>query len=108
MFRIYCTNKGCGKENEAVLNTENNEVECIECGKNITVPHSTKISMKGLGQIKRTKKSEKAFAVECKKCNKVCVPSVDQNNKIICSNCKNVLDNISAPFATLIREKIKK
>ena len=107
MFRIYCTNKGCSKEMEPVLNTETNEVECSECGKNVTVPFSTKVGMKSIGQIKRTKRSEKAFSVECKKCKKVSVPKLDANKDIICGQCNQILDNISAPFATLVRENLK-
>ncbi len=104
MFRINCTNKGCHKESEAVLNTETNEVECGECGKNIDVPFSTKAAMKGIGQIKRAKKSEQAFSVECKKCKKVFVPALDQDKNIICGKCSERLDNIALPFANLIRE----
>lgn len=107
MFRIYCTNKGCSKESEALLNTETDEVECAECGKSINVPYSTKASLKSIGQIRRTKKSEKAFSVECKKCNKIEVPVIDANKNIVCGKCKVKLDNISAPFANLIREKLK-
>lgn len=107
MFRIHCTNKGCRKESEAVLNTETDEVECMECGKNIDVPSMTKKSMLTIGQIKRTKKSEKAFSVECKKCKKISVPSLNENKEIICGKCGEMLDNISKPFANLIREKLK-
>jgi len=106
-FRIYCSNKGCGKESEVLLNTENDEVECGECGKNIAVPYSTKASLKSMGQIKRTKKSDKAFSVECKKCNKISVPVLDKDKNIVCGKCNMKLDNISAPFANLIREKLK-
>lgn len=106
MFRIHCTNKGCRKESEALLNTETNEVECAECGKNIDVPSMTKVSMLGIGQIKRTKKSEKAFSVECKKCKKVSVPALNDDKDIVCGKCGLVLD-VSLPFANLIREKLK-
>lgn len=107
MFKIYCTNKKCRKETEALLNKENNEVECLDCGENINLPSQTKISMETIGQIKRTKKSDKAFSVECKSCKKVSVPILDKDKNIVCSHCNKILENISIPFANLIREKLK-
>ena len=87
MFLIYCTNKGCGREVEPLLNTQTNEVECTECGKVIsTVTSFTKTQMKAMGQIKRVKQVRQAFATICKQCKVSAQPQL-KNNKLVCSEC---------------------
>lgn len=107
MFRVYCSNKGCNKEMMPLLNLETNEVECTECNKPTTVTEFAKKSMKSMGQIKRIEKSQQPFSVECKKCKKILTPKIDKNNDLACAGCATVYDNISPPFANLIRQKIK-
>lgn len=103
---MSCTNKGCNKEMEPLLDLDLNEVECTECGKPIKTTEFAKTSMKGIGQIKRAGKASQPYAIECKKCKKVLMPKIDADNKLACSVCSSEFENISVPFANLIREKL--
>lgn len=106
-FSINCNNKGCGKYTEPLLNTETDEAECGDCGKEIKgITSFAKNQMKSLGQIKRDDKKQQAFSVQCKNCKKSSVPIINVEGTILCSLCKCKLD-ISGPYANLIREKFK-
>lgn len=108
MFRVYCDNKGCGKDQAPVLNLETNEVECTECGQNIkSITLFAKNQMKSLGQIKRDSKREKAFAVQCKYCKKAAPPKV-VDEKVVCSLCDKHLDYLAASFVNVIKDKLGK
>lgn len=107
MFIIYCDNKGCGKEQEPLLNTSTDEVECSECGKVINnVTSFTKIQMKSMGQIKRAKKVQQAFAHACIKCNHTAQPKL-VNDKLLCAGCgyEFIFNKI---YTNSIKEFIKK
>jgi hypothetical protein len=109
-FRTYCSNKGCGKDNEPLLNTSTNEVECSECGKPITnITSFAKAQMKTLGQIKRDSKKGQAFSIECTFCKKSSPPKIDPNTeRIVCAFCNSYLDYLSAPFVQIVKEFLKK
>jgi len=64
---IECTNKGCYASEEQLLDPEENEVYCVECGETINVPPTTKALLKSLGQIKKAVKS--GIQYTCKSCN---------------------------------------
>ena len=71
MATLTCTNKGCYKTtSDSLLDTSIDEIVCSECGKPIIgISSFTKRSMIGLGKI-RSKHTEKAYSVECKKCTR--------------------------------------
>ena len=52
-FLVYCNNKGCGKEQEPLLDVSDNEAYCSECGGKVNVTVFAKSQMKALGQVKR-------------------------------------------------------
>lgn len=105
MFRIYCDNKGCGRDMEPLLNVETNSVECTECGREVKSVHQfTKTQMKSLGQIKRDNKVKEAFSVQCKTCVKENAPILGPNQEILCSVCNAHLDYLTAPYAHAVRE----
>lgn len=108
MFRVYCDNKSCGKDQAPVLNLETNEVECTECGQNIkSITPFAKSQMKSLGQIKRDSKKEKAFAVQCKYCKKTAPPKI-VNDKVVCSLCDKHLDYLATSFVNVIKSNLGK
>lgn len=105
MFRIYCDNKGCGKDMEPLLNINTNDVECTECGRAIkSITSFTKSQMKSIGQIKRDEKAKQAFSVQCRSCMKESAPKLGDKNEIRCSVCNHHLDYLSAPYAHAVRE----
>ena len=106
-FMMNCNNKGCGKHQTPVLDIKDNEVYCSECGNIITpVSHFTKVQMKTLGQVKKPAKS--AYSVRCMRCKQEALPKIGANDILICSWCGNPHNNISTPFAILIRKAIAK
>jgi hypothetical protein len=105
MFKIYCDNKGCGKDMEPLLNVETNDVECTECGRTINcVSKFTKTQMKVLGQIKRDQKAKQAYSVQCRFCSKESPPALDENDNICCSLCNKTLDYLAAPYVHAVKQ----
>lgn len=108
MFLIYCDRKGCGKDQEPLLDVSTNEVICSECGGEIkSVTSFTKVQMKSMGQIKRAEKKQQAFAVKCQGCNRMAAPNISLENKILCSMCSVEILNLPKPFEQVIRSHIK-
>ncbi len=108
MFLIYCNQKGCGKNQEPLLNLETDEVICRECNKAITnVTPFSKAQMKSLGQIKRKESKQESFAVKCVKCSGHGKPLLDKQRKIICSFCKEEMTELSKPYQQMIKNNIK-
>jgi len=84
-----CTNKGCLKQTDALLDVETGEVICQECGKPIFgVSEYMKRTLKSGGQIVR-KNEKKAFMVHCKSCNANRILVLDKDNNTICKTCHN-------------------
>jgi hypothetical protein len=84
---IPCSNKGCLKSSNALLNLETLEVICQECGKAIAnISEPMKRVLKSSGQVIRSNE-KKAFMVLCKACNANREVVLDQNNKTICKIC---------------------
>ena len=107
-FLIYCDNKGCGKDQEPLLDVLSDEVYCVECGKTIkSVTSFAKKQMKTLGQIRRDEKKQQAFAVKCNVCKKESPPTVEKNGMIVCSLCKNELIDLPKPFAQVIKNHFR-
>jgi len=98
-FLICCDNKGCFKNMEPMLDVNNDEVICTECGKPIkSVTSFAKIQMKSLGQIKKAPPPSQAFSVECRFCGSV-APPIKQDKQIHCASCKRHLDYLTPAFA---------
>jgi hypothetical protein len=107
-FRIFCDNKGCGKDNEPVLDKDTGSVLCTECGKEIkSITDFAKRQMVALGQIRRTEKKRQAWAVKCDSCKKEAQPKLE-NNKLICSACNKELTNIAKPFMEILKQNLRK
>lgn len=103
MFLIYCNNKSCGRDQEALLDTETNEVECAECGRAIAgITSFTKIQMKTIGQIKRAGSSKQAFATKCPTCRKESAPKV-MGSKVGCGLCSAELTHLSPAFVQMLK-----
>lgn len=106
-FYTYCNNKGCGKNNEPLLDLDTNEVICSECNKNISsITSFTKTQMKSLGQIKKKAKANQAFSVECKQCKKHSPPKFI-DNKPACIHCDTIFENLSLPFLKILKDHFK-
>ena len=108
MFSIQCDNKKCREYQSPTLEIVKNDkgdidynaskVICSECNlpiNNLTI--HMKISMRGLGQIKRADNPKKAFAIECQSCHKKDQP-IMANKEITCKHCESVYSNLPAPF----------
>ena len=101
---IICDNKGCFKQVEPLLNVENNEVICTECGKPIKgVTYFMKVQLKSLGQTMRKQKAKSAYSVLCTKCGKNETPIVGNDGEIYCSNCNSPIKNITSQMAHVIK-----
>jgi len=103
MATLTCTNKGCYKTtSDSLLDKESNEVICSECGQPIAgISPFTKRSMIGLGKV-RSKHTEKAYSVECKKCTRVGQP-VEVDGRFVCFNCGEPLE-LTSYFIKMLRD----
>jgi Zn finger protein HypA/HybF involved in hydrogenase expression len=104
MFLIHCDNKGCGKNTQAVINNEDNQVYCADCDKTITnVTQFTKAQLRNLKQVKRPKKE--SFSAKCHVCSHESLPKL-VDDKLICGKCATHLVKIPKPFEILTKEAI--
>lgn len=95
------------KDQKGNIDYANSKVLCTECDKHMDhVTHFTKVSMHGLGQIKRSTGTKKAFAIECNKCQKKDQPLLI-NKKAVCKHCKGVHEQISGPYLQTLIEFLK-
>ena len=105
-FRTFCDNKGCHKEMRPVVDPKTLECFCTECGKPLkeeTVSIFMRRQMAANGQTQKANKKKLAWSVRCDKCNKEGPPELDKEGaNLICSYCKEPLENISKPFAQSI------
>lgn len=102
-FLMFCDNKGCGKDQEPLLDLSDDQVYCTNCGNAIKqVTPFAKTQMRALGQIKRTKKAQSAFAIACEDCKTVSQPIL-QNEKLACPHCKKVYEKLDAPRVHAIK-----
>jgi uncharacterized Zn finger protein (UPF0148 family) len=107
-FLVYCDNKGCGKDQEPLLDLETNEVVCRECSKPIkSVTPFAKAQMKALGQIKRQTQRQEAFSVKCATCQKQGQPKLNEQGQIICSFCRKEMTEIPKPFQQVIKTNLR-
>lgn len=93
-FLMTCTNKGCYKTMEPLLNLEDNKVYCTYCNKYmVNVSPFTVNQMKHLNQVKKSSPARVAFSVTCPKCSEKALPKIS-GDIVICSNCNAELNNI--------------
>lgn len=107
MFTTHCSNKGCYKQMEPVIDKATKTVFCTECNgeiKNIT--DFMKNQMIAMGQIRKTTGPKHAWAVKCEACGVEKPPKIGSKKEILCSACGAEL-NVSKPFAEVLRQKSK-
>jgi hypothetical protein len=86
---ISCTNRGCLKNTNALLDLATKDVICQECGQPIAnVSESMKRTLKSFGQIVRSAE-KKAFMINCKQCHANREVVLDSSNKTVCKICKS-------------------
>lgn len=99
---IACTNKGCFKSTEALLDVSTDEVICRECGKSIIqVTSFAKVALKTLGQTMKARKKAKQLELDCLNCNRKVAPKL-KNNLIVCSDCGKEMKNVPASFRYVV------
>lgn len=104
-FSISCNNKGCCQLQEPYLDVSDNKVYCSKCDKEIAnISIFTKNQMKSMKQFKQ--KTVTSFAVKCGACGKEARPKLLKDD-VICGLCSKPLDNLSGPFKTMLKEKLK-
>lgn len=104
MFLINCTNKGCGKNTQAVIDLSDSQVYCAACDRTITnITQFTKAQLKNLKQIRRPKKE--TFSAKCHSCGYEALPVLKQD-KLYCGKCATHLSKIPKPFEILTKETI--
>ena len=105
---MFCSNKGCGKSQEPLLDKSTNEVYCAECNNVIpNVPSFTKNVLSSMGQVKRFVPKQKAFSRLCASCNKTDQPVI-ANGQIVCPICKAEVKDITPTYAHALRQFISK
>jgi len=105
-FLVYCNNKGCGKEQEPLLDVSDNEAYCSECGGKVNVTVFAKSQMKALGQVKRERRVQQAFAIKCEPCKLASTPML-VDNKLCCPKCKTEHANLSKPMQSAVKEYLR-
>ena len=106
-FSTNCTQRGCGKWVEPLLDLRDNLIYCPVCNKTISnISDFTKRQLKSLGQVRTPAK--KAFSIHCIKCKKDTLPKLDGSNKLICAWCNAILTNVNKFFEDMIRKEIAK
>jgi len=99
---IACTNKGCMKTSNALLNPETLEVICQECGAKIdNISEAMKRTLKSFGQV--IKENKRAFMLSCTACRANREVVMDQDNKTICKTCHEPI-TIHAAFKMAMEE----
>lgn len=84
---ITCTNKGCLKTSNALLDEETSEVVCQECGQPIeNIAESMRRTLKSFGQVVRTNE-RKAFTMACRACRANREVALNEDNETVCKIC---------------------
>jgi hypothetical protein len=100
---IMCTNKGCLKQSNALLDESSGDVICQECGKPIeNVSSAMKRTLKSFGQIVRSNE-KRAFMMACRNCRANREIVLDQDNNTLCKICHSLI-NTTASFKLAMEE----
>jgi hypothetical protein len=100
---IACTNKGCLKTSNALLDESSGEVICQECGKPINnISEAMKRTLKSFGLVIRNQE-RKAFLLACNQCKANRNIVLDQNGNTICKICHNII-NVTPAFRLAMEE----
>ncbi len=103
-FSTNCSNKGCFKFVEPILDVDTNEAMCPECDKPISnITDFVKRQLKDDKKIKKAPKVQKAFSTPCRACKAVDVPEL-KKGKLWCSHCGNDLE-CTAAFIQMFKSK---
>ena len=102
-FSIPC--EKCKKINTPYMDKKTEKVYCSLCNNEIVnITFFAKSQMKTLKQYKE--KSTNAYSVKCDKCNSEETPEII-NNKVVCNNCKKVLDKLSPIYINMLKDQLK-
>lgn len=106
-FTTYCTNKGCLKQMEPVIDKATKKVFCTECGGEVeNITSFMKNQMVVMGQIKKAIGPKHSWSVKCQECSAEKPPKLGKKNELLCSSCGVEL-KVSKPFAEVLRQKLK-
>lgn len=86
-YYMFCTNKGCHKEMEPVLDLETDKCYCSQCSNEVEINHFTKTTLRTLGQIKRAPEIKDSLSLTCEKCKHQARPKVSKD-KLLCQKCE--------------------
>lgn len=116
-FLIHCdiddkeTGQKCRKQMEPVIDKNTGELYC-ECGlklnKQDVLTDFAKRQMVSLGQVLKQNKPKQAYSIKCNTCNQAQQPVINKSNKIVCSKCKNEFKDLSAPYANMLKQQLRK
>jgi hypothetical protein len=105
-FYINCDNKGCREYMEPKLDIQTNIAYCDECGKEVkSITQFAKTQMRQLGQILKNKVTQTAFSIQCNNCKTMCVPIINKDNTVQCSQCNGFITNLSKAYINLIKSE---
>lgn len=103
----FCQLKNCGKEMEPMIDPDTEEVFCSACGQVMEgINYFTKMSLKTLGQYKRAKNPEEAYAIPCNACKTTARPVIE-NDKVVCAKCKQE-HKLAPVFAQMLKSNLRK
>ena len=108
-FITFCNseNKDCRKEVEPEIEKSTGKVFCPECDLEVKIDPFMKNQLIAMGQVKKDKKTNTPFAVECPNCKKKGKPTV-KGSEVFCSSCShNLTDVLSKPYIEMLKTVIK-
>lgn len=106
MFRTWCDNKGCMKEQTPALDVTTDEVVCAECNRPIrNITTFAKRQMKSMGQVTTKIKTRTPYAVKCAKCKTENTPLIE-DDELTCARCHVVL-NVNKHFELMFKNAMK-
>lgn len=110
-FSVICDNKDCKKDNEPVIDKRTKIVYCGVCGNELKdqkiITEFAKNQMVSLGQVRRAEKKQQSFSVKCSNCDRESQPKLN-GKALVCASCGKELKNLSAPFAQMLKENLRK
>ncbi len=103
---MNCTNKGCFKLQEPLLDLSDDKVYCGDCDKELTnISPFLKQQLKSSRQIRVGGSTSKAYTLACGLCKKECRPFI-KNKSIYCSACQKEMP-LSPSFKHMLLMKLK-
>lgn len=107
VFRCYCDNENCHKEMNPVVDKNTLVAYCTICNQPInSLNIFIRRQMAYDGQIVKQEIKKSAWALKCGKCTKIATP-IEQDGKLCCAFCKEVLQNVNPVSEKLIKQYLK-